>query len=55
MASPFLEEPVVIEAQTLCRNLRQERVIRPRLDVLSFPDDYLSVGFSIFLHNRSFI
>ncbi|MBN3310524.1 HARB1 nuclease, partial [Amia calva] len=41
MACPFLEEPVDIEAQILHRNLRRERVIRPGLDVLSFPDDYL--------------
>ena len=41
MACPFLEEPVDIEAQILRRNLRRERVIRPRLDVLSFPDDHL--------------
>jgi hypothetical protein len=39
MACPFLEEPVDIEAQILRRNL--SRVIRSRLDVLSFPDDCL--------------
>ncbi|MBN3299083.1 HARB1 nuclease, partial [Amia calva] len=41
MACPFLEEPVDIEAQILHRILRRERVIRPRLDVFTFPDDYL--------------
>ena len=41
MACPFIEEPVDVEAQILRRNLRRERVIRPRLDVLSFPDEYL--------------
>ncbi|MBN3306434.1 HARB1 nuclease, partial [Amia calva] len=41
MACPFLEEPVDIEAQILHRNFRRERVIRPGLDVLSFPDDHL--------------
>ncbi|XP_053196475.1 putative nuclease HARBI1 [Scomber japonicus] len=41
MACPFLEEPVDVEAQILRRNLRRERIIRPRLDVLSFPDEYL--------------
>ncbi|CDQ82309.1 unnamed protein product [Oncorhynchus mykiss] len=41
MVCPFLEELVDIEAQALCRNLHRERVIRPYLDVLSFPDDYL--------------
>ncbi|XP_062286964.1 putative nuclease HARBI1 [Scomber scombrus] len=41
MAYPFLEEPVDVEAQILRRNLRRERIIRPRLDVLSFPDEYL--------------
>ena len=40
-ACPFIQEPVDVEAQILCRNLRRERVIRPRLDVLSFPDEYL--------------
>ena len=39
--SPFIEEQVDVEAQILRRNLRRERVIRPRLDVLSFPDEYL--------------
>ena len=41
MACPFLEEPVDVEAQILRRNLSRERIIRPRLDVLSFPDEYL--------------
>ena len=41
MACPFIEEPVDVEAQILLINLRRERVIRPRLDVLSFPDEYL--------------
>lgn len=41
MACPFIEEPVDVEAQILRRNLRRERIIRPRLDVLSFPDEYL--------------
>ena len=41
MACPFLNEPVDVEAQILRRNLRRERIIRPRLDVLSFPDEYL--------------
>ncbi|XP_056453570.1 putative nuclease HARBI1 isoform X2 [Gadus chalcogrammus] len=41
MACPFIEEPVDVEAQILRRNLHRERIIRPRLDVLSFPDEYL--------------
>uniref|UniRef100_A0AAY4BK22 DDE Tnp4 domain-containing protein n=1 Tax=Denticeps clupeoides TaxID=299321 RepID=A0AAY4BK22_9TELE len=41
MVCPFLDEPVDLEAQILCRNLRQERMIRPRVDVLSFLDEYL--------------
>ncbi|XP_048882111.1 putative nuclease HARBI1 isoform X1 [Brienomyrus brachyistius] len=41
MACPFLERPVDIEAQIIRRNLRQERVIRPRLDILSFTNDFL--------------
>ena len=41
MAWPFTEEPGDVEAQILRRNLSRERVIRPRLDVLSFPDEYL--------------
>ncbi|MBN3296398.1 HARB1 nuclease, partial [Amia calva] len=41
MTCPFLEEPVDIDSQILCRNLCWEKVIRPRLDVSSFPDDYL--------------
>ncbi|XP_063316983.1 putative nuclease HARBI1 [Pelmatolapia mariae] len=41
MACPFLEEPVDVEAQILRRALRRERVIRARLDILSFPDDFL--------------
>ncbi|MGH0183452.1 UNVERIFIED_CONTAM: hypothetical protein FKN15_022251 [Acipenser sinensis] len=46
MACPFIEKPVDIEAQILRRNLRRERVIRPRLDVLSFPDDHLFERYS---------
>ncbi|XP_013766782.1 putative nuclease HARBI1 [Pundamilia nyererei] len=41
MACPVLEEPVDREAQILRRALRRERVIRARLDILSFPDDFL--------------
>ncbi|MBN3294808.1 HARB1 nuclease, partial [Amia calva] len=41
MACPFLDEPIDIEAQILRRNLSRERVIRPHLDVLLFPDDHL--------------
>ncbi|XP_060936195.1 putative nuclease HARBI1 [Limanda limanda] len=41
MACPFIEEPVDVEAQILRRHLHRERIIRPRLDVLSFPDEYL--------------
>lgn len=38
---PFLAEPVDAEAQILFRNLSQERIIRPQLDTLLFPDEYL--------------
>nr|XP_024654062.1 putative nuclease HARBI1 [Maylandia zebra] len=41
MACPYLEEPVDLEAQILRTALRRERVIRARLDILSFPDDFL--------------
>ncbi|XP_062849576.1 putative nuclease HARBI1 [Trichomycterus rosablanca] len=41
MACPFLQDPVDIEAQIIRRALRRERVIRPRLDILSFPDEFL--------------
>ena len=41
MACPFLREPVDVEAAILRRNLREERLLRPRLDILSFPDHFL--------------
>ncbi|XP_060947077.1 putative nuclease HARBI1 [Limanda limanda] len=41
MACPFLREPVDVEAAILRRNLREERLLRPRLDILSFPDNFL--------------
>uniref|UniRef100_A0AAR2JM05 DDE Tnp4 domain-containing protein n=1 Tax=Pygocentrus nattereri TaxID=42514 RepID=A0AAR2JM05_PYGNA len=41
MACPFLQDPVDIEAQIIHRTLHRERVIRPRLDMLSFPEEFL--------------
>ena len=41
MACPFLREPVDVEAAILRRNLREERLLRPRLDILYFPDNFL--------------
>ena len=41
MAYPILEDPADIEAQIIRQALRRERVIRPRLDILSLPDEYL--------------
>ncbi|XP_061584557.1 putative nuclease HARBI1 [Cololabis saira] len=43
MACPFLEDPIDEGAALLRRelNIRREIVIRPRIDVLSFPDKFL--------------
>ena len=41
MACPFLREPVDVEAAILRRNLREERLLGPRLDILYFPDNFL--------------
>ena len=40
MACPFDERPIVIGAQII-RAIHRERLIRPRLDILSFPEDFL--------------
>ena len=41
MDCPFLPNPIDIEALVIRNALRRERVFRPRLDVLSFPEEYL--------------
>ncbi|XDV41969.1 hypothetical protein PO909_010738 [Leuciscus waleckii] len=41
MACPFDDDPVDVEAQIIRGFFRRERVIRPRIDVFSFPNDYL--------------
>ncbi len=41
MACPFIPNPIDIEAQIIRDALRRERIFRPRLDILSFPDEYL--------------
>ncbi|XP_041961798.1 putative nuclease HARBI1 [Alosa sapidissima] len=40
MAFPFEEGPIDIEAQII-RAIHRERVIRPQIDILSFPDEFL--------------
>ena len=40
MACPFDERPVDIGVQIICA-IQRERLIRPRLDILSFPEDFL--------------
>ncbi|XP_059212521.1 putative nuclease HARBI1 [Centropristis striata] len=41
MDCPFLRNPIDIEAVLIRNVLRRERIFRPRLDVLSFPEDFL--------------
>ena len=43
MACPFVDDPIDEEAVLLRRelNIRRERILRPRLDVFSFPDNCL--------------
>ena len=41
MDCPFIPNPIDIEAQLIRNALRRERIFRPRLDVLSFPEEYL--------------
>lgn len=40
MACPFDERPIDIGAQII-RAIHRERIIRPRLDILAFPEDFL--------------
>ncbi len=41
MGCPYVGNPIEIEAQLIRIALRRERIFRPRLDVLSFPNEYL--------------
>lgn len=41
MACPFDEDPVDVEAQIIRGFFRRERVIRPRIDVFAYPNEYL--------------
>ena len=41
MDCPFIPNPIDIEAQLIRNALRCERIFQPRLDVLSFPEEYL--------------
>ena len=41
MDCPFLSNPIDIEALVIRNALRRERLFRPRLDVLLFPEEYL--------------
>ncbi|XP_036408036.1 putative nuclease HARBI1 [Megalops cyprinoides] len=41
MGCPFMRNPTDIEAQLIRPALSHERVLRPRLDILSFPDEHL--------------
>ncbi len=46
MACPFDNDPVDEGAAVLRRelNIRREMIIRPRIDVLAFPDSYFLSG-----------
>ena len=41
MDCPFLPNPIEIKAVLIRNTLRRERIFLPRLDVLSFPEEYL--------------
>ena len=41
MACPFDEDPVDVEAQIIRGFFHRERVIRPRIDVFAYPNEYL--------------
>ncbi|KAK0142220.1 putative nuclease HARBI1 [Merluccius polli] len=41
MDCPFIRNPLDIEAVIIRNALRRERIFRPRLDVLSFPEEYI--------------
>ena len=41
MDCPFIRNTIDIEAVIIRNALRRERIFRPRLDVLSFPEEYL--------------
>ncbi|XP_062287204.1 putative nuclease HARBI1 [Scomber scombrus] len=41
MGCPYILNPIDIEAEIIRNALRRERIIRPRLDVLALPEEYL--------------
>ncbi|KAK0136220.1 putative nuclease HARBI1 [Merluccius polli] len=41
MDCPFIRNPIDVEAVIIRNALRRERIFRPRLDILSFPEEYL--------------
>ncbi|XP_061586279.1 putative nuclease HARBI1 [Cololabis saira] len=41
MECPFLRNPIEAESEIIRNALRRERMLRLRLDILSFPDEYL--------------
>lgn len=42
MGCPFIGNPIDIEVQLIRAALRRERVLRPRVDIFSLPDEYLT-------------
>ncbi|KAI7799399.1 putative nuclease HARBI1 [Triplophysa rosa] len=57
MACPFIQEPVDEEAALIRRelHLRRERIVRPRLDVLSYPEDFLFERYRFSLESITYI
>ncbi|XP_056604835.1 putative nuclease HARBI1 [Triplophysa dalaica] len=57
MACPFIHEPVDEEAALIRRelHLRRERIVRPRLDVLSYPEDFLFERYRFSLQSITYI
>ena len=51
MGCPFLGQPIDFEQNLIRIALRQERIFRPRLDILSFPDDYLRERYRFSSHS----
>ncbi|KAK0155339.1 putative nuclease HARBI1 [Merluccius polli] len=41
MDCPFIRNPIDVEAVIIRNALRRERIFHPRLDILSFPEEYL--------------
>lgn len=55
MACPFLPNPIDLEARLIRNALRNERIVRPRPDLFSYPDEYLYERYRFTLQSLEYI